>query len=119
MGLIMKEHFFLNIINTLMTLIIGYLIYGFVGLFISMIPDIFLIVLIPDFRYGKNKDRLVGFWLFGHYLTHSIFPSLIFLFIDYKISIILFCHITHKKEQKFFKGYFMFYPITTIGAIKK
>jgi len=122
---------YLNILNTIATVLISYLICGVCGIVISLIPDCMLIFIIKDLVKGRNKDRLKNIKLHIHLFLHSMTFTTIYFFVgivmitllnlnilDYYIKILLIFNIhiildylTHrKKDNVYFNGYYIFYP---------
>ena len=119
-----------EILNTVITILFSYLLFGFIGILISFMPDIMLIFLISDIINGKNKNRLTNKKLQLHLFLHSI-TFIIIMFVVFiivfifniwlyliilRICIIFTIHIvldymTHRKsDNKYFIGYYIFYP---------
>lgn len=109
-------------INSIGTIVGGYMLGGMGGLVTSLIPDIGLVSIVSDVYKGKDKDRLVGIYEKVHNFTHSISPIIltgiasIYDIIPEYVPFVLSLHIgldylTHKKsDNEFFKGYYPFYP---------
>ncbi len=118
----------LDIINTILTVVISFIIFGFIGVIISFLPDIMLIYIVSDLWQKNTQDKLLGFKGKLHLYLHSyrflatitfiillfvivFINELIIVDIILRILLIIYVHIfldhaTHsKKYNRFFEGY--------------
>ena len=120
-----KDKLMMDILNTMITLIVGGALLGIFGIFIALIPDIMLVFIISDLWQKDPEDKLIGWKLEVHLLLHSIwlivilFISLFIIMVTFaaafwivfKIIIILVVHViidqlTHDpKRGGHFRGY--------------
>jgi len=120
-----KKKLFLDVLNTIITMLVGIALLGVWGIVIAFIPDIMLIFIISDLWQKDPKDKLIGIKLNIHLMLHSIsFIIILFLIVIFtifistnvfwialKISVILVVHviidqiIRSKKYGVHFGGY--------------
>ena len=67
-----KKKFIMDILNTVITIIVGIILLGGLGVVIAFIPDIMLIFIISDIWQKNPKDKLTGWRIEIHLFLHSI-----------------------------------------------
>ena len=67
-----KKKFIMDILNTVITIIVGIILLGGVGVIIAFIPDIMLVFIISDIWQKNPKDKLTGWKIEIHLFLHSI-----------------------------------------------
>ena len=85
-----KKKFIMDILNTVITIIVGIILLGGLGVIIAFIPDIMLVFIISDIWQKNPKDKLTGLKLEIHLFLHSIVflcVLIICLFIALLISV--------------------------------
>lgn len=67
-----KDKLVMDILNTVITLIIGIILLGAWGIFIALIPDMMLVFIISDLWQKDPKDKLTGWKLKIHLMLHGV-----------------------------------------------
>jgi len=67
-----KKKLQMDVLNTIITVIAGFILFGLWGILLAFIPDIMLIFVISDIWQDNPRDKLIGWKLSIHLYLHSI-----------------------------------------------